>query len=104
MSESTNNSPIELEIIDQGTEVLLKFTGVHYKRLQELLFHGLPFRDLEHLGDVVKQIQANDYTKDSLAYHVHTILSIINDFEAEAKKLGKVNKKKYDPIAKKVID
>lgn len=99
---TANNSPIDIEIIENGTEISLKFTDIHYKRLQELLFHGLPFKDLEHLAEVVKQIKANDYSKDPLAYHCHTILSIMNDFEDEAKKQNKLVKKKFNPETKEV--
>ena len=94
-------APVTIEVIEDNTEVTMTFTNVLYKRLQNLIFKGLPFKDYKHFMEVVGQVQQGEY-KDPLAYHLATCLHISALFEEGAKAQGKLVKKSYNPDTKEV--
>jgi len=102
MPETNNIIPVD--IIEDGTDVTITVTNVLYKRIQDLIFHGLPFKDMKHFLEVCKQVQANDVKTDPLARHLETCLMISASFEQAAKAQGKISKKAYDTVNKKVVE
>jgi hypothetical protein len=100
MAETNNTIPVD--IIADDTEVTITITNTLYKRIQSLIFHGLPFKDMEHFLKVCKFIQNGDFKSDPLCTHLETCLVISNLFEKSAKEQGKVIKKKFNLDTKKV--
>lgn len=103
MAEEANTSPIPLDIIENGTEIQITVNNVLYQRLQSMLFHFFPVKDLEQFSKMIAKINNGEADKDPVTYHLHTILWLCNEFEDGAKKQGKITKKVYDPVSKSII-
>ena len=104
MSEETKKRIIPVETIEDNIKITLEFDNNLHKRLQNLIFHALPFKDLDHLLKVCKQVKEEDFKSDPLADHLYTILYLIGKFEEAAKKEGKVSIKNFDLESKSVIE
>jgi len=102
MSE-TNNNPIPIDIIEDGTEIQITVDNNLYQRLQAMIFHFFPIKDMDQFAEIIQKIKADKSHEDPLAYHLHTILWLCGEFEEKAKAQGKVVKKIYDPITKDLI-
>ena len=74
-----------------------------YVRLQQCLLEGLPYKDLKHFQDCLAEVKTGE-TKDPLAYHVHTLLYLLEKIEASAKKAGHVSIKKFDLEKGELVD
>lgn len=99
--ESTNKI-IPLEVIEPGTKVTIEVTDELYTRIQNIIFHYLPFKDLDHFKQVVAQINSGKY-EDKLCETLHTLLWLTNQFEDAAKSQGKLVKKNWDTEKKEII-
>lgn|ERR1035437_9442004 len=96
------SSLIPIDVIEDNVEVQITITNVLYKRIQALIFNGLPFKDMNHFLTTCKQITAGDMKTDPLAESLYTLLFISNLFEEGAKSQGKVVKKSYNTETKEV--
>lgn len=97
------NDIIPLEIIEPGTKVTIEVTDEIYKRLQNIIFQYLPFKDMNHFSEVLSQINSGKYS-DPICDTLHTILVLINLYETGAKDQGKIIKKSWSTTDKKIVN
>jgi len=75
----------ELQIMKENGELKLTIPTIMYHRLNQLLLHGIPYKDMEELGKVIDLIKKGDTSNHPLAYHTETLLIMINYMEIAAR-------------------
>jgi len=103
MAEETKKL-IPVKIIEDNVKLTIEFDNNLHKRIQNVIFYALPFKDLEHLLNVSKQVQNGDFKSDPLADHLFTLLYIISKFEEAAEQSDKVITKQFDTVSKKIVE
>ena len=90
MSDEVKDEFIDMEQIPKGSEIPIIITTNMYIRIQQLLFEGLPYKDLEHMMSCVKEakIPNHEEHKDPLTYYVQTIAYLLDLIETSSKEKG----------------
>jgi len=102
MAEDTS-AHIPVDIIENGTEIQITVDNVLYQRLQAMLFHFFPIKNVQQFSELIAKINNGEADKDPLTYHMHTILWLCNQYEDAAKAQNKITKKVYDPVSKSIL-
>lgn len=96
MSEEKKESFIEREVLKENTVIKLELPVDYYFRLNQFLFEFFPFKDENHLVEIIKKIADGKDDSDEEAYHFRTFLSLQILIEDAAKAQGLVQKVKID--------
>jgi len=94
---------IDVELIPKGTEVTFSVDTNLHTRLQQLLLVALPYKDQEHFQKCLKEVSEGK-VEDPLAYHMQTILYLIEKFEYTVKEQNKMVTKKFSFKENKFLD
>lgn len=94
---------VDVDFIPRDITVNVELNSNIHVRLQQLLLEGLPIKDKEHLDKCLKQI-ADEKVEDPVAYHMQTILHIIEKFEYSVYKEKMMMTKKFSFAENKFLD
>lgn len=97
MAEETNEPKIvEREVLKENVVVKLDLPIEYYFRLNQFLFEFFPFKDENHLTEIIGKIAEGKDETDLEAYHFRTFLSLQLLIEDAAKKQGHTHVVKID--------
>jgi len=85
---------IDVELIPKDFEVSFKVNSNLHTRLQQLLLNGIGYKDPEHFNACLKQIAENKI-EDPIAYHMQTVLYLIEQYENLAREQKVMVTKKF---------
>lgn len=85
---------VDVELIPPDVEITFKMNSDLHTRLQQLMVAGLPFKNQEHFQKCIEEVGKNQVT-DPLAYHMQTLLYIMEKFEISAREQNLLVKKKF---------
>jgi len=75
----------EMQVLKDHVDVKLTIPSFMYHRLNQLLLHGIPYKDMEELGKVLEMVKTGNTSEHALAYHTETLILMINYIEVAAK-------------------
>lgn len=97
MSEEKKEPKIvEREVLKENTVIKLDLPVDYYFRLNQFLFEFFPFKDENHLTEIIAKVAEGKDETDVEAYHFRTFLSLQLLIEDAAKKQGHTQVVKID--------
>lgn len=87
---------IEREVLKENTVIKLEIPVDYYFRLNQFLFEFFPFKDENHLTEIIAKVAEGKDETDAEAYHFRTFLSLQLLIEDAAKKQGHTHVVKID--------
>jgi hypothetical protein len=105
MSTEPTKKIFELEVYQDNSTVTVDLPVELVMRFNQLLMEFIPFKDEDHFLEVMKNITDKKFD-DPFAYHVSTILFLLNKVEESARSQGKLQWVEYNAETqeKKVIE
>jgi hypothetical protein len=103
MSDSKPTDPIEIKTIKEDTFITIDVPSKLYYRIQELLFVGIAFKDIETAQKTLHTIRNSDVDPDAPTYHARTIMSLLALMEESAYKNDKLQTVKIDRTTGKAV-
>lgn len=94
---------IDVTLIAKDIKVTLEMDSNMHTRLQQLLISGLSCKDSEHFRKCLKEIGENKI-EDPLAYHMQTVIALLEGFELAASKQNHVITKKFSFTDNKFLE
>jgi hypothetical protein len=94
---------IDVTLIPKDFEVSFKVDSNMHTRLQQLLLNGIGYKDPEHFNKCLKQIADNNID-DPIAYHMQTVLYLIEQYEFYAREQKVMVTKKFSFAENKFLD
>ena len=94
---------IDVELIPKDFQVSFKVDSNMHTRLQQLLLNGIGYKDPEHFNSCLKQIAENKI-EDPIAYHMQTVLYLIEQYEMLAREQKVIVTKKFSFTENKFLD
>jgi len=95
MSENTEKKITEVDVYKEGVIIDIKLPVAFVTRFNQLLLEGIPFKDVEHVAEVMGKVAKGDQD-DPFAYHVTTLISFLSLVEDAAKEQGHLKKIKIN--------
>jgi len=105
MSTEPTKKIFELEVYQDNSTVTVDLPVELVMRFNQLLMEFIPFKDQDHFLEVMKNVTDKKFD-DPFAYHVSTILFLLNKVEESARSQGKLQWVEYNAETqeKKVIE
>ena len=105
MSTEPTKKIFELEVYQDNSTINVELPVEFVMRFNQLLMEFIPFKDQDHFLEVMKNISDKKFD-EPFAYHVSTIIFLLNKIEDAARQQGKLQWVEYNAETqeKKVID
>jgi flagellar biosynthesis component FlhA len=95
--------PVEIKCLKENTSITIEVTSHLHERVQNLLFSGLAFENMEVLQKTLINIKSSPEDPDPITYHARTLMWLISQIEEAAEKQGKLETKKLDRTTGKPV-